>query len=400
MRRALLAGHLLLTVVAGAGHAQLVTTLPGEDRPLALTLTEVYRLGSANADVDWQIFSAVPAAGFDGDGNLYLLDSAGRVVIVGPDGGLLSQLGGIGGGPGEFRKPGQLDVWPSGRMVVTDIGHLAYHLFGPGGAFERRVRMKIVNPDFYWSVRVVGYGARPVPGETAVFSDGGRAIIRIDLSSEEVRTETFVEAWAPPGWTEIKFGVSLAEVTSGGLWGFEPPLVFDALPDGGIAFSDSSAYAIKITDPSGDLLCVLSRPIQPHSVTEQIKERERARRLAELTPNRNENIPPSARAMLALALSGGTKAIKDMRFFPEVPVVHALRTTWGGMLWVQRRGDRSDVDRGPIDVLDPNGRYVGTIIEQMRMPDEFGPDGLVVFLEKDEFDVPVIVVKRLPPNLR
>ena len=212
MTRALLTGHLLLTIVASTAQAQLVTTLPGEDRPLAPTLTEVYRLGSANADVDWQIFSAVPAAGFDGDGSLYLLDSAGRVVIVGPDGGLLSQLGGIGGGPGEFRQPRQLDVWPSGRMVVTDMGHLAYHLFGPGGTFERRVRMEPVFPDFYWSVRVEAYGARPVAGETAVFSDGGRAIIRIDLSSEEVRTETFVEAWAPPGGTEIKFGVSLAEV--------------------------------------------------------------------------------------------------------------------------------------------------------------------------------------------
>ena len=280
------------------------------------------------------------------------------------------------------------------------MGHLAYHLFGPGGTFERRVRMEPVFPDFYWSVRVEAYGARPVAGETAVFSDGGRAIIRIDLSSEEVRTETFVEAWAPPGGTEIKFGVSLAEVTSGVLWGFEPPLVFDALPDGGIAFSDSSTYAIKITGPSGDLLRVLSRPIQPQAVTERTKEGERARRLAELTPSRNENIPPSARAMLALALSGGTKAIEDMRFFPEVPVVHALRTTWEGMLWVQRRGDGSDLDRGPIDVLDPSGRYVGTIVEQMRMPDEFGPDGLVVFVERDEFDVPVIVVKRLPPSLR
>ena len=34
------------------------------------------------------------------------------------------------------------------------------------------------------------------------------------------------------------------------------------------------------------------------------------------------------------------------------------------------------------------------------MADEFGPDGLVVFIEKDEFDVPVIVVKRLPPEVR
>ena len=213
----------------------------------------------------------------------------------------------------------------------------------------------------------------PCPVRGTVFSDGGRAIIRIDLSSEEVRTETFVEAWAPPGGTEIKFGVSLAEVTSGVLWGFEPPLVFDALPDGGIAFSDSSAYAIKITDPSGDLLRVLNRPIQPQAVTERTKEGERARRLAELTPNRNENIPPSARAMLALVLSGGTKAIEDMRFFPEVPVVHALRTTWDGMLWVQRRGDRFEADGGPIDILDPNGRYVGTIIEQIRMLTNSGP---------------------------
>ena len=398
MTRALLTGHLLLTIVASTAQAQLVTTLPGEDRPLAPTLTEVYRLGSANADVDWQIFSAVPAAGFDGDGNLYLLDSAGRVVIVGPDGGLLSQLGGIGGGPGEFGDPGQLDVWPSGRMVVLDMGRGAYHLFGPGGAFERRVRMKIVLPDIYWSVRAHAYGARPVPGETAVFSDGVRAIIRIDLSSEEVRTETFVEAWAPPG-TEIRHG-SLAEVTSGGLWGFEPPLVFDALPDGGIAFSDSSAYAIKITDPSGDLLRVLSRPIQPQAVTERTKEGERARRMAELTPSRDEHVPPSAQAMAAIFRSSQAGAIEDMQFFPEIPVIHALRTTWEGMLWVQRRGDGSDLDRGPIDVLDPSGRYVGTIVEQMRMPDEFGPDGLVVFLEKDEFDVPVIVVKRLPPSLR
>ena len=76
-----------------------------------------------------------------------------------------------------------------------------------------------------------------------------------------------------------------------------PPLVFDALPAGGIAFSDSSAYAIKITGPSGEVL-------------------------------------------------------------------------------------------------------LGTINQRMRMPDEFGPSGLVVFIEKDEFDVPVIVVKRLPPGIR
>ena len=59
-----------------------------------------------------------------------------------------------------------------------------------------------------------------------------------------------------------------------------------------------------------------------------------------------------------------------------------------------------NADRGPSDILTPNGRYVGNINERLRMADEFGPDGLVVFIEKDEFDVPVIAVKRLPPEVR
>lgn len=58
------------------------------------------------------------------------------------------------------------------------------------------------------------------------------------------------------------------------------------------------------------------------------------------------------------------------------------------------------MDLGSIDVLTPDGRYPGTLDRRMRMPDGFGPNGLVVFIENDEFDVPVIVVKRLPPGIR
>ncbi|MFV2008104.1 MAG: hypothetical protein ACC667_11700, partial [Longimicrobiales bacterium] len=32
----------------------------------------------------------------------------------------------------------------------------------------------------------------------------------------------------------------------------------------------------------------------------------------------------------------------------------------------------------------------------MRIPDAFGPGGLVAYIERDEFDVPTILVKRLP----
>ena len=34
------------------------------------------------------------------------------------------------------------------------------------------------------------------------------------------------------------------------------------------------------------------------------------------------------------------------------------------------------------------------------MPDAFGPDGLAVFIELDEFDVASVVVRRLPVEVR
>ena len=373
---------------------------------MAAELSEVYRIGSASAVADWELLNVVRGAGFDEAGNLYLLNSPFRVVAIGPDGSFLGQFGRAGGGPGEFGNPRQLDVLPGGRIVVTDMRRLAFHVFGPEGVFERRVRMALDMPDLrvvqnalYWT-RVEELGAHPAREGAAIFSDGIRKIMRTDLSSDEARTETFVEAWAPPG-TEAKFG-SLAEVTSGGLWGFVPPLVFDAVPGGGVAFSDSSTYAVKITGPSGQVLRILRRPIVPQPVTDRLKRAEIDRRLAELSRDDDPggNVPATARAMLAGFRSDQVQAIEEMQFLPEMPVLYALRTTWEGNLWVQRRGEEPDVDLGPIDVLTPSGRYLGTLDGRMLMPDEFGPDGLVAFIERDEFDVPVVEVKRLPPGIR
>ena len=56
---------------------------------------------------------------------------------------------------------------------------------------------------------------------------------------------------------------------------------------------------------------------------------------------------------------------------------------------------------GPIDVIGSEGRYSGTFpVGQLEMPDACGPDGLVAFIETDEFDVPVITVRRLPSPIR
>ena len=405
MTRTLLPACLAALFIAAHGHAQETIELPREDRPLVLQLSEVYRIGAADAVADWEFLNEVRGAGFDDTGNLYFLNSPHRVVAVDSAGNLLGQLGRSGEGPGEFGNPRQLDILPGGRIVVTDVRRLAFHIFGPEDTFERMVRMEIIPgpnvfPDIYYLVRAEAFGAHPARDGAAIFSDGIRKIMRTDLSSDEARIETFVEAWAPLG-TEMKTG-SLAEVTNGGLWGFVPPLIFDALPGGGIAFADSSAYAIKVTGPSGQVVRILRRPVAPQAVTDRLKQAEMDRQLTELSraADPRGDIAPTARTMLSVFRSGRAQAIEQMQFLPEVPVLHALRTTWEGNLWVQRRGEEPDLDLGPIDVLTPDGRYIGTLDGRMRMPDEFGPDGLVAFIEPDEFDVPVIEVKRLPPGIR
>ncbi len=90
-----------------------------------------------------------------------------------------------------------------------------------------------------------------------------------------------------------------------------------------------------------------------------------------------------------------------MQFHSEVPVIAAVRVTWDGILWVERSTEPGNNEPGPIDVLVPDGRYVGTFpAGRLEMPDAFGPDGLAAFVEADEFDVPVITVRRLPRQVR
>ena len=91
----------------------------------------------------------------------------------------------------------------------------------------------------------------------------------------------------------------------------------------------------------------------------------------------------------------GRERIRSMEFYHEVPVVRDLQTSWEGTIWVRRRGEEPASD-GPIDVLTPDGRYIGTYAAgATEMPDAFGPDGLAAFIERDEFDVASVVVRRL-----
>lgn len=372
--------------------AQEVVELPAEDRLLDADFEEVYRVGSIDGD-EWEVFSRVTGVRFDESGNLYVMDDqGGRIVVVSPEGEFVREFGRIGDGPGEFSASSNtavgFTVLRNGRTVVFDPGHHAFQLFGPNGEFERSVR--VPSGSMFLVIRPLapaGDGQNVIT--TTVGSVGGpagdaepmfRPIYRFLLTGDEAVRDTVIQAWRPSGDPE----------------GFRPVLAAGALPDGSLVYTDSSAYAIKVTTRDGLLSRVLTRPFRPGPVTDRIREDEIERQLEE----NEERASRSGGELAAARAELARLRIRSMEFHHEVPVVRDLRTGWDGTIWVSRRGEPR-TGRGPIDVLTPDGRYLGTFAaDATAMPSAFGPDGLVAFMERDELDVPRVVVRRLPPEVR
>ena len=179
---------------------------------------------------------------------------------------------------------------------------------------------------------------------------------------------------------------------------FEPELLMGVLPDGGLVYSDSSAYALKITLPGNpEVQRIITRPLRPEPVTESIKQEYREKRAGcrKSTDTSSATTDQGERVPIAFSLE-----LPEPTFFPEIPVLRHLSTTWDGRIWVQRRGKEPESD-GPIDILTVEGDYLGTFrTDATKIPDGFGPDGLAAFIELDEFDVASVVVRSLPAAIR
>ncbi len=373
--------------------AQEVIELPAEDRILEAEFEEVYRVGSVDGD-EWELFSRVSAVGFNQSGDLYVMDDqGGRIVVVSKEGEFVREFGRIGDGPGEFAANTNtavgFTVLRDGRTVVFDPGHSAFDVFGPDGEFDRSVRMP---GNLFYGIRTLlpaRDGQNVITTSVSAFGRGGPAggpeppfhpVYRLVLTGDEAVQDTVIRAWRPSGDPDA----------------FGPELVAGALPGGGLVYTDSSAYAIKVATGRGDLTRVLTRPFRLEPVTGRIRDREIERQLEE-----NEERTARSDSRFAAALAEmGRERIRNMEFYHEVPVVRDLHTSWEGTIWVLRRGEEPASD-GPIDVLTPDGRYIGTYAAgATEMPDAFGPDGLAAFIERDEFDVASVVVRRLSTDVR
>ena len=417
-----------------------VVELPAEDVSLSAEFEEVFRVGGGGAE--WELFTSVTSLAFDASGNLHITDvgpdlgDVMRIVVVDSLGGFLTEFGRPGEGPGEFRAATSAVTFRDGTMVVADYGHRAYHVFRPGGEFDRMVRFPAETEQEPSGTRtyllraaagetLLGYPKRAVtfqqgetPGGGSSFSirqsEGPRVLDRLGIGGNPVRAEEIVSAWAPAEFEQVNRVAA-----------FTPKLLFDVLPDGGFVFTDSTGYAIKFATSDGTVVRVVTRPIEARTVTEEIRNHYRELRVAQVERDFGySDLPPEVRDQMR-EMMNYEDWLDEARSYPvhgEVPVIDDLRTTWTGGVWVRRTPEdgypwedhvagnvlsglafsTARAPASPIDVISADGRYVGTFSSQSgaTMFAAFGPGGLVAFVEKDEFDVPAVVVKRLPPGVR
>ena len=425
-----------LLLVGWVGMGAFGPDAAAQDRPLAADFAEVYRAGGLSAPAWAQfgdpLFGGVLPMDFDAAGNLHVLDpDASRVVVVDRRGELVRTVGRKGEGPGEFIRPIGLGVWRDGRFVVMDPGHQAFQIFGPDGELDGFVRTgpapitarflaTRVDPR---ETAVIVQGPPPNPARSAIAATltgkrpdervDDRGLERLNLHGAVMTVEPVLQAWRVPRDDDGPFGYEdfkdaapedlarMASEIEGIRRYLEPGLLWDVLPDGTIAYSDSSAYAVKVVRAGGHVVDVLRRPLRPEPVTERIRValiaeelRIERRYIADIAAEMGD-------APIREMLAESRRQIENGRFFEEIPVVRDVRAGWDGGLWIQRRGAEPWDDEGPIDVFGADREYVGTFAPgSPGMPAAFGPGGLVAFWEVDELDVPTIVVRRLPESVR
>ncbi len=386
-------------------HAQETIELPAEDRTLELEFEELYRLGTL-AGEEWEQFGHVLNVAFDPAGNLLIFDRLmfefHGIFLVGPDGRLIREIGRPGEGPGEFGDAAATAVMTDGRVVVADLSRRGYHLFGADGEFERMVRMS--GTPGAW--RMGPIRAQPgadaiisVPGQaTSVIMTGGAfsgpivlpsslTIERTILSGEWSETDTVAEAWLPPTGIEDmdeNRQRNAIHTPTHRLPQLAPSLNWRVLPDGRVAFSDSTTWTVKIAEAGAGVVRTIERPFQPRPLTSRMIRADRDRRLRRL-----EESGPADR------VERMRPVIENKDYYHELSVIRGLEVTWDGHIWVLRWGAEPWSD-GPIDVVTPDGRYLGSYpAGTTPLPAAFGPGGLAAFIETDELGVQTVVVKRM-----
>lgn len=409
---------LLLATVAVPADAQQRVELPARDNALRSRPVDVWSVGTDEGE-SWEMLSNVMSMAFDANDNLHALDQGNhRILVFDRNGQFVRQFGKQGEGPGEFQAPMAIAILGDGTVVVTDLGRRGFVLFDARGTYLRDVPLPddfgLPRPNELY-VRGNEIIARSMP--LLRFSPGSQPdltsprkspVFRFDFTGDPPRTlhEFLMD---PPQVRTSSSGGRRTVMAMMSRATFEKEPTFAAVADGGVAISAANDYSIEIKDASGRVVRSLARPVNAKRVTD--RDRDDAREQA------RERMKNGSGTTMTMAVGGGgatfrsgvgggapmtddqiEQNIAQMTFAEEIPAIERIWSDATGRLWIVRRPERVGRDK-PVDLVAAGDRYVGTVTG-IAVPSAVSSSGLAAWVEKDEFDIEKIVVRRLPADWR
>lgn len=344
------------------------------DRVLEWQFRRLFELGGAD-DGPESFYRVAPLlVGADSAGNLYVLDSPNaRVVVFDAEGRFLRSMGSRGGGPGEFRSPATISVSSDGEVAVFDYGKADLVRFGADGTVRDEKPLHLfptptpnVQRHFshFHDTTLVASSTSPMePGDliqTLRQIVGSDTLVLAELTLPPVKLTTFEECGV---------GIPLQPV-------FVQELAWATQP-GMVAFDFTGEYSVSFIE-AGRVTRMVRRDIEPTSAS-----REQA------ISNRSEGF--TVRIGGSECKIDADELVDESGYAATIPLISTLFLGPSGELWVQRfTVDREAIK--PIDVFDPSGAYVGTLVSDSFAPVILLPGGRVGVVETDENDVQRLAV--------
>lgn len=398
--------------IAAPAGAQQTVRLPGKDQALKDRPTPVFTVGTVDGR-DWAMFSGIRSVAFDRSDNLYLLDGQNsRVVVFDAKGKFVRQFGRKGGGPGELQAPLAMDIASDGSVVVSDLGNRAFIVFRPDGEYVRNIPFDEelgfpmnMAADARGGI-IVRATARVRPDQPAV--DNFSPIYRQPLAGSAAGARTLYRVPTAAPRVMQSAGTGPARRVSMSMDPvFGPRPTFGALP-AGVALHHESEYAVRVLDAAGRHLRTLTRDFKPRKVTKKDQEEWLEQRRNDAANGTGPTVvmmraTPAGRSASVgtggQAPSGMAMSLDNVEFAEFMSIVTSIRTDPQSRIWVQRRSADGKA-AGPIDLVMPDGRYIGTLPPQ-ELPGAVSASGLAAWVVTDaELGVERVVVRRLPASWR
>lgn len=345
-----------------------IVTSSGEDVPLSWRFDEVLSIGGA--DEGPNSFFGVPEHSIEiaSNGDIYVLDAGnGRVLRFDSLGAPLGAVATQGDGPAQLRRPQSMTLDLRDRVTVLDMFRLGVVTFTAEGDLVGETKLDIPYGEIAYF-----RGGLLHPGEGTFRSE--QDSLHPSLALRGPAGDVELTRMSRPRPAMIDYGcIGLAQAplfTPEFAWGTNGRLV---------AVSGSDAYDIAIFD-GPDVTARYRRSVEPRPVTRELA-------VAELGPGTNVRSPAGTCHVDPIA------EVDGRGFHPVLPPVADVAVDPDGRLWIGRSAFRGETPK--IDILEPDGDYLGTIERAMVFPSAFLTPDLFLALTKDELDVEYVKLFRV-----